>query len=334
MKLGFAITRAASVDATWTTLHLARAALARGWPVRFVEPWDFEVDRRRQLIARAHAFDPGPALPLEEMADQLVHRTAVRRFVDVEALDLLLLRAAPLDDAILAFATVARDRGVAVVNDPAGLLAVSHKAWLASLAGAPVPPAVVTRSRASAQLFFAEQDVGVVVKPGRGSGGRGVSRVPPRNAEALDDAVEEATRAGDGYVVVQRYLPEADSGEKRLVCVDGEVLGGYLRQRAVGEFRHNLKRGATAEATEITDGDRAIAAAIAPALGRIGVRFAGLDVIGDWLIEVNALNPGGAFHADRLGGTKIADAVLDRLCERPAGHHERGRGATLGRIDE
>ena len=226
---------------------------------------------------------------------------------------MLLLRAAPLDDAILAFAAVARDRGVPVINDPAGVLAVSHKAWLASAVGAPVPPAVVTRSRASAHLFYAEQDRGVVVKPGRGSGGRGVSRVAPRNAEALDAAFEEASGAGDGYVVVQRYLPEGDNGEKRLVWVDGEVLGGYLRRRADGEFRHNLKRGGIAEATEITEQDRAIGASIAPALRRIGIRFAGLDVIGTWLVEVNALNPGGAFHADRLGGTRIADAVLDRL---------------------
>ncbi|MBA2322088.1 MAG: hypothetical protein H0V89_13160 [Deltaproteobacteria bacterium] len=314
MKLGFAITRAASVDATWTTLHLARAALARGWPVRFVEPWDFEVDRRGHLIARAHAFDPGATLPaLEDLAVALIHRTATRRFVDVSTLSMLLLRAAPLDDAVLAFAAVARDRGVAVVNDPFGVLAVSHKAWLASVPGAPVPPSVVTRSRASAQLFFAEQETGVVVKPGRGSGGRGVSRVPPGNEEALDAAFAEASAAGDGYVVIQRFLPEGDQGEKRLVWADGEILGGYLRHRADGEFRHNLKRGGHAKATEITARDRAVAASVSPALMRAGIRIAGLDVIGGWLIEINALNPGGAFHADRLGGTRIAEGILDRL---------------------
>jgi glutathione synthase len=120
--------------------------------------------------------------------------------------------------------------------------------------------------------------------------------------------------------VIQRYLPEAEQGEKRLVWVDGDVLGGYLRRRAEGEFRHNLKRGGVAEATDITDQDRAIAARVSDALRRAGIRIAGLDVIGRWLVEVNALNPGGAFHADRLAGTHLAgthlaDAILDRLAQ-------------------
>ncbi len=313
MKLGIAITRAASVDATWTTLHLARAALARGWSVRFVEPWDFEVDRLRQPVARAYAFDPGDAGSVEELAEHLVNRTAHRRFVDVGALDMLLLRAAPLDEAVLTFARIAQERGVRVVNDPAGLVAASHKGWLASLPGVPVPPGIVTRSRASAHLFYAEQETGVVVKPARGSGGRAVSRVVPRREDAMDSAFDEASMTGDGYVVVQRYLPEADHGEKRLVVLDGDVIGGYLRRRAGGEFRHNLKRGALPEATDISDSDRDVGARIAPALRRAGIRIAGLDVIGGYLIEVNALNPGGAFHTDRLTGTNLADVILDRL---------------------
>jgi glutathione synthase len=250
---------------------------------------------------------------LDDLADALIDRTAPRRFVDLASLGLLLLRASPLDEAVLTFARVAQDRGVKVVNDPAGLLAVSHKGWLASLPGVPVPEGVITRSRASAHMFFAEQETGVVVKPARGSGGRAVSRIPPRRTEQLEAAFDEACATGDGYVVVQRYLPEAEEGEKRLVCLDGEVIGGYLRQRAEGEFRHNLKRGAVAVPTVVTDADRQLAARIAPFLHRAGVRIAGLDVIGEWLIEVNALNPGGAFHADRLSGTNLADTILDRL---------------------
>ncbi len=314
MRIAFAITRAASVGGTWTTAHLARAALERGDSVRFIEPWDFEIDARGRPIARAHAFDhPASA---EALADALAHRHAVRRYVDLDRLDLLVLRAAPLDVSVLSFAQMAQARGVPAINDPAGLVGVSHKGWLASLADVPSPPAIVTRSRASCHLFAQSQRDGVVVKPARGSGGRDVSFVSPGDGAGLDLAFDQARLGGDGYVVVQQYLHEAEAGEKRLVWIDGEVLGGYLRRRAPGEFRHNLKRGALPDHTEITAQDHALAKAVTPHLVRAGIRLAGLDVIGDFLIEVNALNPGGAFHADRLAGSRLSEEILDRLTHR------------------
>lgn len=313
MKVAFAISRAASVDATWTTVHLAVAALARGWSVRFIEPWDFEVDPGGALIARAHAFDA--PVDAEVLARQLSSRSAARRFIDVARMDLMLLRAAPLDPTLLSFAMTAQSLGVRVVNDPAGLLQVSHKSWLASQPGVGTPPTLVTRSRAAAQLFYERQRTPVVVKPARGSGGRGVSLVQRRLPSELDEAFDQAQRGGDGYVVLQPYLEEAEAGEKRLVWLDGDVLGGYLRQRALGEFRHNLKRGGLAEPTEVTDSDRALVARLSPALVRAGIRLAGLDVIGNYVIEVNALNPGGTFHTDRLSGTRLADTILARLVD-------------------
>lgn len=131
MRIVFAISRAASVDETWTTVHLARIALARGDQVRFVEPWDFEIDTSGRLIARAHAFDA--AATAEQIVLQLVQRRAVRRYVDLERIDLMLLRSAPLDLAVLTFAALAKERGVRIVNDPAGVTIVSHKGWLAGL---------------------------------------------------------------------------------------------------------------------------------------------------------------------------------------------------------
>ncbi len=312
MRVGFVIARASSLDTTWTTVHLATAALRQGATVRFIEPWDFELDAGGRLIARAHSFDE--PVSADVLVDALTNRQAPRRYVDLGRLDLLLLRAAPLDPGMLAFAALARDLGVRVVNDPDGILRVTHKAWLASRAGVRVPPSVVTRSKASARLFYDRERDGVVVKPARGSGGRGVERVRPRRHDDLEDAFEAAAEAGDGYVVVQRYVAEADGGEKRLVWLDGEVLGGYLRRRAAGEFRHNLKRGASAEPTAVTPEDLAIVDAISGPLLQAGIRVAGLDIIGGWLIEVNVLNPGGAYHTDRLAGTDTADAIFTRLC--------------------
>ena len=314
MRIVFVISRAASVDETWTTVHLARIALQRGAQVRFVEPWDFEIDGGR-VIARAHAFDR--PVSADEIAGALAARRAVRRYVELSRVDLMLLRAAPLDDVVLTFGALARDLGVRVVNDPSGLLRVSHKGWLASLPGVRTPASVVTRSRASCHVFHQNHANGLVVKPARGSGGRPVSFVAPTDPEGLDVAFDLAREGDDGYVVVQEYLPGAEDGEKRLVWLDGEVVGGYLRRRAPGEFRHNLKRGGQAEPTVITSEDRSLGTAVAPHLLRAGVRLAGLDVIGGHLIEVNALNPGGAFHTDRLTGSRLGELIVDRLCETP-----------------
>ena len=315
MRIAFAITRAAAIGGTWTTASLAQVALSRGHSVRFVEPWDYEVDIRGRLIARSHAFDhPSSA---ERLAHLLASRKAPRRYVDLERIDLLVLRASPLDLAVLSFAQLVKDRGVRVVNDPGGLLRVSHKGWLASMPGVRIPETLVTRSRASAHLFASAQYDGVIVKPARGSGGRDVARVEHGETAALDFAFDRARERGDGYVVIQRYLTEADGGEKRLMWLDGEIIGGYLRKRAPGEFRHNLKRGGLAEPTEITDEDRAAVGLVTPHLQAAGIRLAGLDVIGAYLTEVNTLNPGGAFHADRTSGSRLSERILDRLIQPP-----------------
>jgi len=313
VRIGFAITRAASVESSWTTIGLASAALRRGWEVRFIEPWDFEVDPEGRLLARCHAFS-SPVEP-EPMAEALASRQASRRFVNLPQLDLLLLRAAPLSTRILTFASLAQERGVRVVNDPAGLLRVTHKAWLAAQTGVSSPPTLVTRSRAALALFHESQPDGIIVKPARGSGGRGVSHLQPDQADALDEAFDNAKKIGDGYVVAQQYLSAAKHGEKRLLWLDGKVIGGYLRRRAPGEFRHNLKQGGLPTTTSITQTDQTLASSISPSLLAAGIRFAGLDVIGEHLIEVNALNPGGAFHADRLHGTNLAETIMGQLAQ-------------------
>jgi glutathione synthase len=314
VRIGIVITRASSVDATWTTLALARAALERGHSVRIVERADFQVEPTGRVVARAWAFEP-PAPSPESLVDALRHRTGRRCFVDLARFDLLMLRSAPLSPDLLTFAQIARDLGVSVVNDPDGLVRVASKTWLAALPEVPTPSTLVTRSSGAASVFYRQQPHGVVVKPARGSGGRAVSHVPPHRVRQLERAFQTAGK-GSGFVVLQAYLPAADAGEKRLLWLDGAILGGYLRRRAPGEFRHNLKRGGLAEPTQVTDRDRALAASLSPHLLGAGIRFAGLDLIGDHLIEVNALNPGGTFHTDRLSGTSHAHTVIAHLEQR------------------
>lgn len=310
MRIGIVISNAASTIATHSTVYIGFAALQAGHQVRFVEPWDFEVDPDGRIRARAHVLD-APVASREELAFLLTERTAPRRAIEVDRLDVLLLRVNPLHDAVLSFAMLAQQAGVRVLNNPQTLSRTNHKAWLATLPGVPRPSTLVTRSRAAAERFAASCSTGVVIKPARSCGGKGVSVV--RGLRGLFDALDAALQAGDGYVVVQAYLPEASQGEKRLLWLDGQLLGGYLRQRAPGEFRHNLKTGASPLRCALGDPERRILDTLTPHLRAEGVWFAGVDVIGDAVVEVNVLNPGGLHYSGLYGGRDLAVDVIATL---------------------
>ena len=295
MQIGMLISSAAVIRPTWTTAHLAHAALLAGHTVRFFEPGSMEVTVQGRVIVKAHVID-GPMDGPTEIANKLANHRLTRRYVDIGGLDLLLMRANPLTNTVQNLALMAMERGVRVVNDPTGIALTRSKSWLASLPEVPRPPTLVTTDPDSARLFAEGQSGGVVLKPALGSGGRGVMMVsdPARVPRAMVDV----TRAQAGPVVVQGYLPEAENGEKRVFWVDGRIVGGYLRKRAPGAFHHNLQRGGLPEPTAITEVDRAICSAIGPHLRRNGIVIAGLDIIGGALVECNTLNPGGIHYAE------------------------------------
>ena len=308
MNIGVVIRSAASITPSWTTAALIAAASRQGHLVWVVEVRNLGVDVHR-VTGRAFRFPPNADSSPASVSTALQQRTTRRSLVDMARLDLLLLRCAPLDPTLLALALRIEDAGVEVVNRPAGLARVLSKAWLASH-DLPTPETLVTRSRGSAHLFHQDQG-DIVVKPDRGSGGVGVQAVQKGDNAGLDDAFTAARKAG-GLVVLQPRLHDP-AGERRLVVCDGQILGGYVRKSRAGEFRHNLKRGATPSPLPPDPRDARIVARLAPLLLEIGVRFAGLDVLGGRLVEVNAVNPGGTVHADALHGTRLADRVVRLL---------------------
>ncbi len=315
MRLVVLVSSTVSASVTHTTMHVVAAALARGDAVRLVEPWDLEIDERGRLQLRAFVLD-GHSPDRESIVATLHARTAPRRSVEALSHDVMLLRVNPIDTAVVAFAQLAAKAGLLVLNDPDALLRTTHKAWLASLPpDVPRPLTLVTRSLASAERFAATSRDGLVVKPGRACGGRGVGLVQ-RAQDGLAERFQEAAKAGDGWVIVQAYLPEAAEGEKRVLWLGGDVLGGYLRRRADGDFRHNLRLGGVPEACELTALEMAALGALGPHLRREGVWFAGVDLIGGRIVEVNVLNPGGAHFTTLLGGVPVGERLMEQLARR------------------
>jgi glutathione synthase len=321
VRIALLLTNAASVDGTWTSMHLAAAALRAGHELFVLEPMDFEITGRGRLVARAWTTREPPE-SVAALATALTRQRLPRRHIEFSTIDQLLMRVNPLTPTSEQFCLLAKERGVNVINDPAGTALTRAKAWLASLPDdVPRPRTLVTGSRAEARSFLESGGVTVVLKPAAGSGGRHVTLVPPRRRDLLERALAQVGARGGTHVVIQEYLPEARNGEKRIIWVDGELLGAYQRDRAPGDFRHNLKQGARPVACELDEADETIRRAIGPHLQRNGIRIAGLDVIGGRLVEVNTLNPGGIHWADALGTRPpgwIADRAISLLTREPS----------------
>ena len=321
MRFALVLTNVTSVDATWTSVHLGAAILRAGHELCIWEPADFEVTETGRLVARAWCVDTAPE-SVELLGRAISGQRLPRKYIDLSSCDRLLMRVNPLSLAAEQFCLLAQEQGVHVVNDPAGAARTRAKAWLASLpADVPRPRTLVTGSRSAARNFLDAVGSTVVVKPASGSGGRGVSLVPTRRHDILERSLSTAAARGVTHVVLQEYLSEARDGEKRIVWVDGVLLGAYQRQRADGDFRHNLKQGARPTPCTVDAADQAINAAISPHLVRNGIRIAGLDVIGGRLVEVNTLNPGGVHWADSLGEKPtgwIADEAIRLLAAAPS----------------
>ena len=229
--------------------------------------------------------------------------------------DVVLMRKDPPVDADYIHDTqvlgYAQRQGAQVVNDPQGLRDMNEK--LAALAFPQCcPPTVVSRDAALLKAFVAEHG-DAVLKPLDGMGGRSIFRARAGDAN-LNVILETLTGGGLHLAMVQRYLPEIVDGDKRILLVDGVPVDYCLARIPQGdEFRGNLAAGGRGEGRPLTERDRWIAAQVGPEVKRRGMRFVGLDVIGDWLTEVNVTSPTCIRELDAQFGINIAGMLFDAI---------------------
>jgi glutathione synthase len=197
-----------------------------------------------------------------------------------------------------------------VVNDPAHVRNAPEKLFVTEFADF-IPPTLIT-SDANEIRQFRERHKDIILKPLYGNGGSGVFRVRPDD-ENLGALLEMFTAFYREPVIVQRYLPEVRQGDKRIILVDGEFAGAINRVPAAGEARSNMHVGGRPEATDLTAREQAICAAIGPELKKRGFLFTGIDVIGDYMTEINVTSPTGIHEVRRFGGADIAALVWDAI---------------------
>jgi glutathione synthase len=240
--------------------------------------------------------------------------------VELTEFDVILMRQDPPFDMAYITATHVLEHvadRVLIVNDPAEVRNAPEKLFVAHFPDL-MPPTLITSDK-DAIVEFRARHKDVVVKPLFGNGGSGVFHLKPDD-ENLGALLETFTLLYREPVIVQRYLPEIRQGDKRIILVEGEAVGAVSRIPQAGEARANFHAGGSAQKTTLTKREQDICAAIGPTLREKGLVFVGIDVIGDYLTEINVTSPTGIQEINRLDGVQIErrlwDAIESRHAER------------------
>jgi glutathione synthase len=236
----------------------------------------------------------------------------------VSELDVVLMRKDPPVDAQFIYDTIvleaAQRRGVAVINDPRSLRDCNEKLFALEFPQC-MAPTLVARDPAELRRFVSEHGE-VVLKPLDGMGGRGIFRVRAgdSNLNSMLETLLAGGPHGEGRQLVeaQKFIPQISAGDKRILVVDGEPIPYALARIPQGdEFRGNLAAGGRGEGVPLSERDRWIAAEVGPELRRRGLLFVGLDVIGDYLTEINVTSPTCVRELDAGFGLNIAGQLFD-----------------------
>jgi len=290
-----------------STLAMLLAAQKRGWELVYMEQDDLFLQDSRCHASQAR---------LEVRNDPDDWFTLSEPFIaPLDQLDVILMRKDPPVDLEFLYTTFLLERaeaeGVLVVNRPAALRNASEKlytAWFSQCC----PPTRVSRNILRLKEFFFEHG-DIIVKPLNGMGGASVFRIRQGDPN-LNVILETITDNGRQTAMAQRFIPEISAGDKRILMIDGEPFPHALaRVPASGETRGNLAAGGTGKGVDLSNRDRWICSQVGPALRAQGLMFVGLDVIGDYLTEINVTSPTCIRELDKLYSADIAGQLLDAI---------------------
>ncbi|MBL8251771.1 MAG: glutathione synthase [Candidatus Competibacter sp.] len=293
-----------------TTLAMLLAAQARGWELHYFEQAD--------LYARGNeAFGRARALSVKDDKGAWFAFHGERELALAE-LDAILMRKDPPFDMEYIYTTylleLAEAAGALVVNKPASLRDANEKFFALHFPQC-CPPTLVAREVARLKGFLDEHR-DIVVKPLDGMGGASVFRLR-QNDPNLNVILETLTGHGRRSTMAQRYIPEVTAGDKRILLIDGEPVPYALaRIPQAGETRANLAAGGRGEGVALGERDRWICAQVAPRLREMGLLFVGLDVIGDYLTEINVTSPTCARELDAQFGLDIGGELMAAIERR------------------
>ena len=288
-----------------SSFRLALEAQERGWNVSTYHPDDLGYESGR-ITARAR--------PVQLQRVKGNHASfGPEEVIDLADVDVVWLRQDPPFDMGYITTTHLLDRlkdQTLVVNDPFWVRNAPEKLMVLDFPDL-TPPTTIARSLETLKAFKAEHG-DIILKPLYGNGGAGVFRLTPedRNMNSLHELFSAINREP---LIVQKFLPAVAKGDKRVILVDGEPIGAINRVPAAGETRSNMHVGGRPEKIALSERDREICARLGPVLRERGQVFVGIDVIGEWLTEINLTSPTGLQELERFDGTNGAGLIWDAI---------------------
>ena len=306
MKIAFQMDPIQSVDIDAdSSFRLAEEAQSRGHSLFFYTP-DHLAYQEGRITAR------GYDLSVQRVQGDHAHLGPLRE-VDLAEFDVVWLRQDPPFDMHYITSTHLLDRlapNTLVVNDPFWVRNYPEKLLVLNFPQL-TPPTTIARDLETIKAFK-EKHGDVILKPLYGNGGAGVFKLDAqdRNLTSLHELFTSFSREP---LIVQKFLPAVSKGDKRVILVDGEAVGAINRVPAAGETRSNMHVGGRPEKIGLSDRDREICAAIGPLLKEKGQIFVGIDVIGDYLTEINVTSPTGIQELERFDGVNIAEKIWQAI---------------------
>ncbi len=288
-----------------STFVLGLEAQKRGYEVWHYTPPELSF-RDRKVLARMQ--------PMKLKREKGAHFTlGASETVELSTMDVVLLRQDPPFDMSYITTTHLLEHvhpRTLVVNDPASVRNAPEKLFVTHFDNV-MPPTLIS-SDVRAIRAFREEHKDIIIKPLFGNGGSGVFRLRPDD-ENFNSLLEMFSQRSREPVIAQRYLPEVRQGDKRIILIDGKAVGVVNRVPAAGEARSNMHVGGQAVKDTLSKRDREICEIIGPELKRLGLIFVGIDVIGDYLTEINVTSPTGLQQINRFDGVSLEAQIWDAI---------------------
>lgn len=244
-----------------------------------------------------------------------------KKFIALHAFDCLMIRKdPPMNPLVFNFLDAIKDE-VVIINDVDGIRKANNKLYTTTFHdphNSYLPITHVSGSKKFINRTIEEsQSEKMILKPLDGSGGKGVIVLEKNARENINSLLDfYIDETGDNYVILQEFIEGADQGDVRVLMLNGQFIGAYNRKPAKGEIRANIQQGGTAHKYVLTDSQKRICKKIGTKLVRDGLFFVGLDMIGDKILEVNVLNPGGISNINKLDKLKLQKKVVDFIEEK------------------